>query len=574
MKYKYSVRPIIFISGMLLGLSWLLPNHTEPWKAYHSETLSAVAVTLIAIFLAPMVRLSDGFTALTKVALILVPVPMIQFWIGIVPFFGQAWIVSVYLYAVFVALLVGEAWGRENFHQLGNYLFSAITFAASISVTLQLQQWLEVGRDGTLNVWVVDSVGGRPAANLAQPNHLATLLLWGVIATWWWKSRAAFGNFTASLISVFFLFGVALTQSRTGGLGVLAIMIATSMWRPLRGLWGSPKAAYAYSFGMTFFYIVFFWSVQKIASVLLIAAPGSIEDRMTSEARPVIWRILIDAVKDRPLLGYGWNSVVPAQLSQSEKYPSLQVAFFQSHNLFLDFFVWMGVPLGLGLTIFSIAWLVKLVSKIDSLPKAIGFLQLVVVGIHAMFEYPLYYLYFLLPAALMIGALDSKEEKKITLGLKSTVGASRTGPIVLVAAGGLLIALISWDYFRAESSYQSFNLEEAGLRERGHVGRPKILVLNQLDEELNSKYFKPRVKMSNLEIFRAERVLELSPSAKNFLNLSLVYGLNDKPQNAALTLVRMCKMIPVSQCKSAKRKWDELRGLYVEIREVRWPDEK
>src|SRR5690606_30949599 len=65
--------------------------------------------------------------------------------------------------------------------------------------------------------------GGRPYANLAQPNNLATLLLFGLLASVYLRECAVLGRFPSALCSCLLLFGIALTQSRTAVLGLLVL---------------------------------------------------------------------------------------------------------------------------------------------------------------------------------------------------------------------------------------------------------------------------------------------------------------------------------------------------------------
>ena len=50
--------------------------------------------------------------------------------------------------------------------------------------------------------------GGRVIANLGQPNQLATLLLWGVLAFWWAYLHQRIGAAVAVLAVAFLLLGL------------------------------------------------------------------------------------------------------------------------------------------------------------------------------------------------------------------------------------------------------------------------------------------------------------------------------------------------------------------------------
>lgn len=135
------------------------------------------------------------------------------------------------------------------------------------------------------------------------------------------------------------------------------------------------------------------------------------------------------------------------------------------------------------------------------------------------------------------------------------------------------MALIAKDYLAAEASFESFQLEQAGLRATGTTKPPDLIFLNQIKEEFNSKLFLPKTGMTDLEINHAERVLEISPSTKNFVDMAVVYGLNGEQRKIEPTLNRMCKMVPKDQCYAAQKKWKRLRAEYRNLNFPHWPNE-
>ena len=412
MSMKTLVRPTLALGSIFFSISWIIPNRTEPWRGFHSEFISALGLGLVALGVAFGSRISWRSSSLAGLTAALVPIPFFQYLFGVIPFSGQAWISTAYIYACLLMLLAGGACKEEKFIQLSDFLFAAILFAALISTALLFQQWLGPYQDGALDIWIASRSKGRPAANLGQPNHLATLLLWGLVGVWWWKWRGVFGLSTTYLLSFLFIFGIAITQSRTGAIGVFAVALSLLFWRPLQTIWGGGGTTRSYAYIMILFFVAIFWGAQRISAYLLLETPQNLGDRLTGEVRPIIWRMLMEAVFDRPLWGYGWNFVVPAQMAKAENFPSLHVAFFQSHNLFLDFLVWMGLPLGGSVIAIICIWTARVVARVRAPCEVFACLMLLAVGIHAMFEYPLHYAYFLLPTMLMAGALDVSHIKE------------------------------------------------------------------------------------------------------------------------------------------------------------------
>lgn len=59
-----------------------------------------------------------------------------------------------------------------------------------------------------------------------------------------------------------------------------------------------------------------------------------------------MWHQMLLAIKEQPLLGYGWNQVGVAQLSVYLDYPTTEWTE-HSHNILLDLLIWNGIPLGI-----------------------------------------------------------------------------------------------------------------------------------------------------------------------------------------------------------------------------------
>jgi len=82
-----------------------------------------------------------------------------------------------------LALTIGNTIGQNE--QKKKYTFQLISWiilsSAIISVYIELMQWLMLHRHGVLMVEL--RPGGRPYANFAQPNSLATFLTMAVFAS-------------------------------------------------------------------------------------------------------------------------------------------------------------------------------------------------------------------------------------------------------------------------------------------------------------------------------------------------------------------------------------------------------
>jgi len=261
---------------------------------------------------------------------------------------------------------------------------------------------------------------GRATGNVRQPNHLSTLMLWGCAAAVWlgmrrvqptegdagWAERAVrlLGRQAPWIVAALVL-GVMLTASRTGLVGVLMLAVWGVLDRDLpmrlrRALWAAPLV---YAAG---------WLGMSALSHLQGQAFGG-EARLhdgsdISSSRFAIWRDTIALIRMEPWAGVGFGQFNFAwTLTPSPQRP---VAFFDhTHNIVLQLLVELGLPLG-GLVIACLGYaLWKLVQQalrpVSEAPAhAIGaagarvlLYMVLLVGLHSLLEYPLWYAYFLLP---------------------------------------------------------------------------------------------------------------------------------------------------------------------------------
>lgn len=548
-----------------LSLAWLLPNHSKPWTSFHCDAWIATVLALIGLVVMVRARQVVIWDGLVLIVALLVPLPFAQYAFGLLPFAGQAWIASAYIAGFLLALMVGQRWQGWRPVWMGDILFSAIGIAAIISVALQLQQWLGSADRGTLDVWTVGSDGARPYANMSQPNQLATLLLWGLLACGWGVWRRQLGLAAALLAAAFLLIGLALTQSRAGMLGLLVMVLAAWWWRKL---WGA-RPVHRYALGLAAFYGAVLLLLEPLRRALMLNVPGSMVERLGHELRPELWRMLLGAAWQRPWAGYGWNQVLPAQAAVAERHPALHIPFFQSHNLFLDFVLWAGIPLGVLLTGCVLAWLITAVRRVRRPEEALYLLMVLVVGIHAMLELPLHYAYFLLPTGLAMGALNAGL-KICPLGQPSRW----TGRWVLFGTwclGAIVLGLVVRDYFRVEAAYAALQLERAQIQNSRAAEAPEVLLLTDLREVQRFMKFEPVAGASLPELQWAREVTVIWPSSRNFMTLAILLGLNQQPREARDWLIKMCHIVPREQCASGPSRWEQAQKLHPQLAGIEWP---
>jgi hypothetical protein len=203
-----------------------------------------------------------------------------------------------------------------------------------------------------------------------------------------------------------------------------------------------------------------------------------------SPSRMAILRDALELVRANPWSGVGWGefnfgwSLTP--------FPHRHTAFFDhTHNLPLQLLVELGLPWALsvmGLLLWS-GWRLLVGALRADTPelqrqrRAMGMLVLMI-GVHSLLEYPLWYAYFLLPAVFAFGLGLPEAEPQ--------AGGARASPVLvplLGLAGALLVtgsAYAYWDYGRITAIYAP-GVDAAPLPERIARGQRSWLFAHHAD---------------------------------------------------------------------------------------------
>ncbi|MGE0672952.1 MAG: Wzy polymerase domain-containing protein [Methylibium sp.] len=341
--------------------------------------------------------------------------------------------------------------------------------------------------------WLIASNGslGRAVGNMRQPNHLATALLCAIVmTTWLWHAgrlRAAWA--AASLFTM--VLAVALSASRTGALSLGVLLLWAVVDRSL------PRAA-RWTLALTpLTYLIFWAGLAEYAAwqhAHFYAAERLQSTGDISSSRFAIWRNALTLIAQNPWTGVGWGNFNFAWTFTP--FPDRPVAFFDhTHNLPLQLAVEIGLPataLVLGLFGWALwrargAW--RVAGEQPGHPARAAFVMLVVLGVHSLLEYPLWYAYFLLPAAwtlgVFLGSAPAKEPSSVldVPASQAIAPMVRWPTILLRAAGALMIlgaAYAAWDHRRVEVIFAP-PASAGPLAERIAAGRESVLFGHHAD---------------------------------------------------------------------------------------------
>ncbi len=329
----------------------------------------------------------------------------------------------------------------------------------------------------------VSAYPGRAVGNLRQPNHLSSLLLWHCIAVIALFELGRLRRWLAAGLLALGVFAVVLTASRTG----LASVVLLAVWgladrrlsKPARVLLCVAPLVYLVSWEL----------MAKWATLTQQAFGGSerLAETDISSSRFAIWRDTLEMIRQQPWLGVGWGEFNFAWTLTP--LPQRPVAFFDhTHNLPLQLAVELGLPLALlvmGLLLWALwqaaqrAW--RTAGGLGTAQRC-AVLMVVMIGLHSLLEYPLWYSYFLLPAAWVFGfALQGDPAAATSAAAPAAPARGRLNGLVvgaLVLIGGAALSVV--DYWRVMVIFSPGDTSTS-LEHRVAVGQRSVFFAHHAD---------------------------------------------------------------------------------------------
>jgi hypothetical protein len=288
--------------------------------------------------------------------------------------------------------------------------------------------------------------------------------------------------------------------------------------------------------------------------VLLLSQGRTFNTQAEVGPRPLHWGSALHAISQAPWTGYGWNQGLVAQSRNVDAYPTPGYLIQNSHNLILDLMLWNGVLLGLAVSGLLGWWFWTHLRANRSAAQTYLLAALGGVFVHAMLEYPLSYLYFLLPVGLMMGALDSVVASRVQL--RCPAWAIPTAATL----SALLMGVVVYEYTtQVESNMRTLQLEVARIgTSKIESQAPDLLVLTHVREFLRFSRVEAHPGMTDKELAWMGKVAERFPYAAALFSTALANGLNGHPEVAQTLLGRLCHLHKPALCAQHLQAWRQL----------------
>lgn len=284
--------------------------------------------------------------------------------------------------------------------------------------------------------WIFATEPGWALGNLRQRNQQSLFLALGIWGVLWlvaqrqeWLSGKPYVKFLGMAAVALMAISNAATTSRAGALALLLVLGMCWMWRASLGrLWSfAACAGLAYAFGA--------WALPALLDLTAgVAIPGVLtrfaDPQDTCPHRPALWSSMLHLISLKPWSGWGWEELAYAHYVTL--FPGVRFCGLldNAHNLPLHLAVELGLPFAMLVSIGAVVLVVRARPWAEMLPhRQMAWGVLVLVGMHSMLEYPLWYGPFQLVSLAAIALLCSDalvselgSRKRIAGGLGIAIG--------------------------------------------------------------------------------------------------------------------------------------------------------
>jgi O-antigen ligase len=326
---------------------------------------------------------------------------------------------------------------------------TAIFYAAIFSAFIAWLQFFKF--DQLFPIVIAEQTNGHVYANLYQRNQLATLLVVGCLLLWHKYDAQSYKKRTLIGLLVLLAFGITASGSRTGILEFFVMLL----WHTLFVLrTNKSKFFLSASLALIAFSIA---SVQFLTS-LIRHEETFLLDRFTqigAYSRIELWLNVLELVEKSPLFGHGWHTLAYMHYSTDFSGARFMEMLDNAHNLPLHLAVEFGIPVALGFCALVIGLIWKYKPWMEThADRQLAWGILMVIGVHSMVEYPLWYGPFFMTTVIAVGILCADGWRAWLLAQtqaaqRAVVFGVRSFAVLLLAG----TAFAAFDYHRVSQIY-------------------------------------------------------------------------------------------------------------------------
>ncbi|WP_190272136.1 PglL family O-oligosaccharyltransferase [Sideroxydans lithotrophicus] len=393
-----------------------------------------------------------------------------------------------------------------------------------------------------LNSVVTVKTSSAVYGNLAQPNHYANYIALGLISLGLLQLKLSMRMWQTVLLAVPMLFVMALSGSRSSWLYLL-FATGLSFLLQRRDQTLRPILQYCLAillgFGLMQLVVQIPWLEGSTGTVT--TAERLFGDNASGSIRVHLWREAALIFAEFPLLGAGFGQFAfqHLQLAVSMHNPAINGLYNNAHNLVMQIAAEAGLA-GVAILFSSLGlWFWQSVVRETqfTLYHWWGYAILAVLGIHSLLEYPLWYLYFIGVAAVMLGIFDTTSYR---LELRNL---GRVSVAMMLVLGALSLIQAIQGYKHLESALA---LRGMAAKDRSYVQRTRdelmaadqYMLLSSYAELFIANMMEPSADHLKEKLELNERALSFIPVAPVVYHQALLLALSGRMDEAKAQMER------------------------------------
>ena len=505
--------------GLIPFLQW---KHYYPLTDFYTEWAAAFIGICALLF---NFRRLDELPLISLVPVSLILVVWLQYFTGMIDYPQQALLISLYLSWAALISMLGHAlkrdFGIEKAAAILAWCILAGGFLNAVSALIQHHHF-------SLPFVTADSAE-TVYGNLAQQNHFSDYVSLSIASLLYLFARKKIPFFIAIPIGILELYTLALSGSRSSWLYLSAMtMLALFQYRKERALLlGALLLVPAFSLMQYAAHLFDAVATTSADRMLVIAKDSGIRLYLWHEA----WLMFLKA----PLLGVGFGQFAWHHFCYGPVLGNAAITglYTNSHDILLNFLAETGLVGSLVLVLGIFFWARRIAMPFDIHAWWIYSL-LLVMALHSLDEYPLWYAQFLGVFMLLLGFGESRALK---LYMARPIAA------FLLVSGSYLMTGLLLDYLHLEALlYPGYHngkppLKASALYDSLYRARQETLLLPYVEYPL-AEMFPMNSRNLEWKLGMTERVVHFSPTGMVNYQYAALLALDGQEAKAKLQVER------------------------------------
>ncbi len=401
--------------GLMCLVPFLSPHHFPPIATFYNEWLAGLLGLVAAIFLLRKPPSEFIFPVIAILPLGLMVLLAIQILMGKALYWQNHYLIMLYLgLAALMMVLGANLRERVSLSRVVPTLAWAVITGGIISMAIILITKIGLVQNEPWSFFIRD----YSASHIGQINHLANYLALGLASVLYLFISYRLRLPMASILALLFVIGLAYTGQRMSLL-YIAVLSILGWWLATRCTQIEFRARAKYLLWLIPAFILAEMCMPLLTFLDVSSTPmDRVAANLDKESTRLTyleqaWLLFLQ----NPILGAGWGEFGWHNFNITDQYSAQTGLTGNAHNIVFQLLAELGI-LGAGLLVSAIVWWLVQQRHGEFTPERWWVLALLsVLGIHSLLEYPLWYAYFLVTAALLLGLGEQaliKKQLKLT----------------------------------------------------------------------------------------------------------------------------------------------------------------